>query len=318
VALAKSLYKKGVKYIELVGIHRYLEAGEQRHVQADANAEFFDRAKRTVAQTWENAVAGRMLNALPLRRVISEVIEMGPGSEALWDRLEDAPPHLAHSMRVCHLSLVIGTAIGFDHAALQDLGLAALLHDLGYVAPPELVARVAHLRHALSHAVLGARMLACRRGFHEAKVRRILVALHHHRDFANRSGSRPPLFGRIVRMAEDYDNFTRPEAGGLTPPEALSAIAAGAGTRYDPILAQALVNVLGRYPPGTLLELEDGRTVCTMSMVRSAETFAKPRAFVVGDIGGWTPDYPGVIDLADEGVPAQMLREFVPRERMYR
>jgi len=60
------------------------------------------------------------------------------------------------------------------------------------------------------HTVLGSRMLACRRGFHEAKVRRVLVALHHHRDYANRSGSPPPLFGRIVRIAEDCDNYNRP------------------------------------------------------------------------------------------------------------
>jgi hypothetical protein len=36
------------------------------------------------------------------------------------------------------------------------------------------------------------------------------------------------------------------------------------------------VNVLGRYPPGTLLELEDGRYARSVSPVRGPETFAAP------------------------------------------
>ncbi|HQK18654.1 MAG TPA: hypothetical protein PLJ27_14445, partial [Polyangiaceae bacterium] len=63
---------------------------------------------------------------------------------------------------------------------------------------------------------------------------------------------------------------------------------------------------------------EDGRTVRTLSAVRSAETFATPRAFVVGEQGGWVPDYPELIDLAEVGRPVRVLRTFFPRERVYR
>ena len=86
--------------------------------------------------------------------------------------LIDAPPHIAHAMRVNHLSLIIGSGIGLELSTLQDLGVAALLHDLGYAAPEDISASCARLHHTLGHTVLGARMLASRRGFHEAKVRR--------------------------------------------------------------------------------------------------------------------------------------------------
>lgn len=318
MALARSLYKRGVKQIELTGIYRYLKSGETRRQDDGTTADLFERAQRTVEQTWNNAISGRVLNALPLRRLVAEILEIGPGSESLWESFEDSPPHIAHAMRVNHLSLVLGTAIGLEDSALQDLGVAALLHDLGYAAPPDIAQGVAQLHHTLGHTVLGARMLACRRGFHEAKVRRVLVALHHHRDHANRSGTPPPLFGRIIRIAEDFDNYMRPDAGALSPPEALSAIVGGSGTRYDPVLVQTFVNVMGRFPPGTLLELEDGRTVRTLSVVQDASTFTTPRAFVVGEEGGWVPDYPTVIDLATEGRPVRVLRTFTPRERVYR
>ncbi len=318
MALSRSLFKRGVKQIELTGIYRYLRTGESRRAGDDTMADLFERAQKTVGQMWNNAIAGRVLNVLPLRRLVAEILDAGPGIEPLWEPIEDAPPHIAHAMRVNHLSLVIGTVIGFDHAALQDLGVAALLHDLGYAAPDELAGSVANLHHTIGHTVLGARMLACRRGFHEAKVRRVLVALHHHRDYQNRSGTPPPLFGRIVRIAEDYDNYTRPDAGGLSPPEALSAIAGGSGSRYDPALVQSFINVMGRFPPGTLLQLEDGRTVRALCIVRDPSTFDKPRTFVVGEENGWVPDFPCVVDLATEGRAVQVLRTFTPRQRVYR
>jgi hypothetical protein len=42
---------------------------------------------------------------------------------------------------------------------------------------------------------------------------------------------------------------------------ALAVMLKWAGTRYDPVLLQLLVNALGAYPPGTLLKLGDGRVV---------------------------------------------------------
>jgi hypothetical protein len=64
----------------------------------------------------------------------------------------------------------------------------------------------------------------------------------------------------------------------VSPADALGAMARAAGTFYHPALAQLLVNVLGRYPPGTLLELEDGRFARAVAPVRSRETFATPLA----------------------------------------
>jgi hypothetical protein len=58
--------------------------------------------------------------------------------------------------------------------------------------------------------------------------------------------------------------------------------------------------------------------VRTLSVVRCEGTFAAPRAFVVGEEGGWVPDYPAVIDLAEEGRPVRVLRTFAPRQRVYR
>ncbi len=46
--------------------------------------------------------------------------------------------------------------------------------------------------------------------------------------------------------------------------------------KADPVLVQVLVNTLGRHPPGTLLELEDGRYARVVAPARSPEVWDKP------------------------------------------
>jgi hypothetical protein len=68
----------------------------------------------------------------------------------------------------------------------------------------------------------------------------------------------------------------------LAPDEALARLAAGAGSRYDPILMQLFVNAMGRWPPGTRVTLSDGRSARVVAPARTAERFDRPRVRVDG------------------------------------
>ena len=86
----------------------------------------------------------------------------------------------------------------------------------------------------------------------------------------------------------------------MSPAFALEVLQGGAGTRYDPNLVQLLVNLLGRYPPGTLLQLEDGRLVRVVGRCRSPDTFARPLCEVLRLAHGAAAS-PGLqVDLAME------------------
>ena len=144
-------------------------------------------------------------------------------------------------------------------------------------------------------------MVLRQRGFHESKVLRALATLEHTRDYDSPSGV-PTLFGRILRLAEDYDNLIRKNGGGCSPTVALGKIVSHSGTYYDPDLVQLMVNGIGRYPPGTLLELEDGRLVQVRSVARSPETWDKPLCTVIDDPNDFLPEETDIlIDLAEEG-----------------
>ena len=270
-SLGAWLAGQGVGAVELTGIYRFRtthpDAAEQRRTPGEVLA----RLLALVGETFENLAAGRVLNPLPLRRSVIELVEAGVEAPAFWLGFPDCPPHAAHAVEVAVVALLLGKAARLSSGSLQDLGIAALVHDAGYLAPgvgegPGALAR---------HSVEGARVVLRQKGFSEAKLRRLRAVLEHHRDFANPT-LRPSTFGCILRLAEDYVNVARLYGAKVTREAALGAMLKAGGRLYQPALAQLLVNALGRFPPGTLLELGDGRFGRSTAPARGAELWDKP------------------------------------------
>ena len=287
-ALRHALLASGVDNVEPAPIHRLRIAGE-----AKAPADRLDpgavvtRGARLVEDAWDGLAEGRRLNILPLRRVVTDLLELQPGHDELWWDPPAATAHGLHSFRVCQYALLLAEGVHLSVALRQDLGVTALLHDIG----------AARAGGGDPHVRAGSLALLQQPGFHEGKVRRVLAIYDHHRQYVETVGGRSNLFGRILHMADDYDNLVR---SGVSPAQAIGSISGGAGIRYDPVMFQAFVNRMGRYPPGTSLRLADGRVVKTTSVVRRPETFALPRAVV-------EPGLTEVVDLAEGGKIAAVL-----------
>jgi len=301
--LVRTLHAAGVAGLELAGRFRFRMAGERATETADPR-DVLARALAATDEAFQNLAAGRAPNPLPLRRLVAEILERDLSAEELWaEPPGEAPRYAVHQLRVAELALLVGRALGLPESVLQDLGVAALYHDCGYAAgasAPE-GAGVSFEGHGAG----GARLMLRQRGFHEAKTRRVLAVLQHHRDANERL--RPGLFGRILRVAEDYDTLAR-RSGKLSPTVALALMLKWAGTRYDTVLLQILINALGAYPPGSLLKLPDGRIVRSAAPARGPDTFAQPvaRCLRLADGSPAPPETP-LVDL--RGVaPLQLLR----------
>jgi hypothetical protein len=271
-ALQAALAADGIRTVEPTPRFRFRMRADEAADERDP-AEVMRRALRLVDETFENVGGGRVLNPLPLRRVVVEILQIGPGAAALWETLGAGLPNANHACTVALTSLLIARSAGFPQATLQDLGVTALLHDLGYAALP--VAEAPGPEGLARHPAEGARLLLRQRGFHEAKLRRLRAVLDHHRDHVE-PRRRSSALGAVLRLAEDYATLLRVYGARISPADALGAIARAAGTQYHPVLAQVMVNALGRFPPGTLLELADGRYARSVSPVRSPETFGAP------------------------------------------
>ncbi len=250
--------------MQLSGKWRFRLTGDSAPTAHLDYAEVLRRAGEVVTEAVANMASGRLPNPLPVRRAVMEMADALSTSLALAAvtplRRSLLGPGERHLVSVANLALLLGKTLGLPSGALSDLGVAAMLHDVGY-------ARGAGRD---GHAAAGARALARQRGFHEAKVRRLLAVLDHHQPYVPEDaagGETPSLFSRILRIAEDYDLLvgTRDASRRVPPAMALPALWAGRGGEYDPILLALFAQALGRFPAGSLLELSDGRWGLTVS-----------------------------------------------------
>ena len=286
-ALREAMIARGIRNVEPAPLQR-LRSATDAAVSPKERLDprrLVSRGVELVEEIWEGVAENRRMNILPLRRVVTDLLELSPGHDALWWSPPKASAHGLHSFRVCQYALLLADGAELSVAVRQDLGVAALLHDLG----------VARAGGGDAHVRAGSLALLQAPGFHEGKVRRVLAVFDHHRQYVETVGGRSTLFGRILHIADDYDHLVR----AVSPAQAIASISGGAGTRYDPVLFQAFINRMGRYPPGTVLKLSDGRLVRSISVVRSPETFAQPRALVLRGADGKPPAAPDAVDLAE-------------------
>lgn len=310
-ALIELFSKSGLEFIDLMGVYRFRVSGESMMVEKDG-AQVSQRASSLVDEAWDNLSSDRTPNPLPLRRAVADILETSDEAEiaGLVEDPTSSNKYGDHALQVCKLSLFIAREVGLSEENIQDLGVASMFHDMGYAfregADPK-KGEPGYAPPFERHGAAGARMLLKQRGFNQAKIHRALAALEHHADYDQPSGP-PALFARIIRIAEDFSNMTSRRGGGFTPHEALARMAAGSGTRYDPTLMQAFVNLMGKYPPGTLLDVEIPLSVgsytfvlMSTSLTRSPETFSLPlcRLIQLPDGTDCPDSYAGkVIDLA--------------------
>jgi hypothetical protein len=299
-ALARALEESGLGTVELHGVFRFRTTRQDDPEERLPDA-IAARMLALVAETFDNVGAGRAANPLPLRRAVMEALDAGVASPAFWAPFRDAPPHAAHALEVAFVSILVARAAGFGAAFVQDVGIAGLLHDAGYLASG-IGEDAAGLER---HAVEGARVMLRQRGFHDAKVRRLRAILEHHRDAAGPAGA-PSAGGAILRLAEDYSNAIRLYGARVTRADVLGGMLRAGGRYYHPALAQVLVNALGRHPPGSLLELADGRVVRVAAPPASPERWERPPVQAL-DPATRAPSGP-LLDLAD-GPP---VRRVVP------
>ena len=245
------------------------QPAEEPALNATALAALPELALGVVDEAYDDAGAGWPVDTLRLRHVVGALLGSGIDNIFFWDELRGHSPLARHGVAVMRVSLAIGEALGLERFQLENLGMAAALHDLGYAVDPAVEGLAAHLSAGVA-ALLRAP------GYYPGLTAQLLGVLYHHHRAADLR-QLPSLFARIIRLADDFDTLSQARAGGLSPTLALERMLSATPGQYDPQLLQLMVNRLGRYPPPTRLRLEDGTVVRSASLVRG-KNFDKPLA----------------------------------------
>jgi len=268
--------------------------------------------------------AAETANPLRIRKIVHDMIDVAESDGDDFLRLHTIhgveDNYYNHCVNVSSLAVALGRYLGLTRVELAELGAAAMFHDVGYaVVEQDSLKRGEELSDAdrlRLHPISGFKSLLRQTEYGPSLMRRLLVNLEHHMHF-RRPGGFPNLgkkslsvYTRILQVADHYDALVTPveDTPGLLPIKALDRIVAASGEQFDPIVVKALVHVVGRYPYGSLVELNTGEVGVVTSGGRTHEAFNHPLVMIVRNADG-SASQPREVDLSDSSVLRRRVAE---------
>jgi HD domain len=175
--------------------------------------------------------------------------------DALIGAVEAKDPYThGHSGRVAEMSSRIGLRLGLEPEALRGLHQGAYLHDVGKISVPDQVLnKPGELTDEEWESIKGHPVVGWELANRARSLRASLTAIRHHHERWDGSGypdrlaaADIPLAGRIVAVADVWDALTSDRAyrPAWALDRAVSHIAAGGGTLFDPLCVGAFLDVL--------------------------------------------------------------------------
>ncbi|HEV3484075.1 MAG TPA: HD domain-containing phosphohydrolase, partial [Vicinamibacterales bacterium] len=160
-----------------------------------------------------------------------------------------------HSERVAALARRIAEEMGLSVREQETAELSALLHDVGKIAVPDSILNkperltTTEFEEMKKHPLHGARILA---NIQSASVKAVLPGVQYHHEKwdgtgypEGLAGEKIPLLGRLLGVADFIDALTSARAYRTAMPldEVVALVAKGAGTHFDPQIAEAVVRL---------------------------------------------------------------------------
>jgi HD-GYP domain-containing protein (c-di-GMP phosphodiesterase class II) len=304
-----------------------------------------EAAKRTYAQSV--AVArevmtgmrlGRSVSLRRVKRAVQSIVDQVLNNETSivgMAALKDYDEYtFAHSVNVCIFSIALGKRLGLTKHQLYELGLGALLHDVGKLQMPlEITNKTAQLTDeewdvVKEHPTEGLLALFEMRGFSELPLRAMLLAYEHHMKVDQTGYPRsvrprsPTLFSRIVAVADGFDAATSSrsyQTDPFPPDHVLREMRDNPARGQDQLLVKAFISMTGIYPVGTLVILDTFELAVVVARSQRPDQVHRPIVKVIYDDMGIPLEPPTVLDLGEDapetGAPRRTIIKTTDPER---
>jgi HD-GYP domain-containing protein (c-di-GMP phosphodiesterase class II) len=215
----------------------------------------------------------------------------------------------SHSIAVCILSLLVGAMAGFGYHKLKELGIGAILHDIGKVFVPDRILNktgpltpVEYLE-LQKHTIFGYESLNNNDQIPKVSAH---VAWQHHENY---DGSGYPRglkehmiheFSRIVSLADVFDALStdRIYRKRLLPHETIEFIRDKGKDRFDPEFSKIFLQRVAPFPVGSTVLLNTGEKAIVVRISR--ELPARPLVKVIFNKDGESIPEPVDVDLKED------------------
>jgi putative nucleotidyltransferase with HDIG domain len=270
------------------------EKKEQSSADVATIRRLYSNATNLASAVWDTAQSEGMPDQKAARALVDSLAQAVSANRTALIALTALKNYdnytFTHMVNVSVLTMSQARALGIDGAPLRELGLAALMHDIGKVrTPTEVLNKPSKLTDAefeimRMHVVDGAEIL---RRTPEMPAIAPVIAFEHHLRI---DGTGYP-FGvqrgmlnigtQLCGIADVYDAMRSQRAYQQAFPSdrILEVLKRNDGHQFDQNLVRRFTQLLGIYPPGNLVRLDDGAMAVVMA-VHAPDPF-KPRVKVI-------------------------------------
>ncbi len=271
----------------------------------------------------------QFINARNLKRMVQGAVNLMVKDESILLGLTTIKNYdeytFNHCVNVAIFSLAIGRRLGYSKKTLAELGITALLHDIGKSKiPKEIISKPDKLnddewRLMKEHPMTGVEMMLKIKQLGEMSPKMVIGVFEHHLN-CDLSGYPKlirkrdiTLFGKIIKIADCYDAMTTPRAYRRKPyrPEQALAIMVREKNAFDPILLKVFIGIIGIYPIGSLVQLDTNEMGVVYQTNPDPQYINRPKVILISQSKGKRRIGPSV-DLAEmDGETETFKREIV-------
>lgn len=245
--------------IRALGINMvYIEDGDDKvALQETLDYNTKTSALRMLKQEFESIIKTKRVNEEVFNNVLNMIIENMDLSENAFSynniaKTDNITELVLHSINVTVFALAIGAESNYNDTQLSNLGMGALLHDIG-----KLVTDIPG-----EHPAAGYKIARENRGLSPLST---ISILQHHEQIDGKgypgriSGEKLHEFTKIISVSNSYaadlssDNQMLPNA-------VLEKIVAGSSTKFDLDIIKRFTNAIYCYPNGLTVKLNTGET----------------------------------------------------------
>lgn len=252
-------------------------------------------AKQAIRNIMEEVRFGRPIKTEKVEKVVDKMVDsIFRNQDALitLGRIKQADEYTyMHSMSVCVLMISFGKALGFNVRQLKEVGIGAMLHDVGKMqVPEELLNNKGRLKDheyelMKKHVEYSHLLLEKTEGISELSV---LIASQHHERLDGKGypnclkGDDISIYGQAAAIADVYDAMTsqRCYQRRYEPTEVLKKLFEW-NNLYNKDLVQQFIRCVGIYPVGSLVRLESG--LLGVVLDHGKESLLQPSVRIVYD-----------------------------------
>jgi HD-GYP domain-containing protein (c-di-GMP phosphodiesterase class II) len=276
---------------------------------------------RSVALTRDviNSVRmGRTPSIKKIKRVVQGIVDQILNEETSLIGLTAIRDYdeytFTHSVNVCIFAVALGRRLGMSKLQLFDLGMSALMHDIGKSRIPVGILNKSDdlsedewIRIA-AHPWLGVLVLFNLKGQQEEVSYRAMTVAYEHHMRTDLSGYPrvirprvPSMTSKIVAVADGYDAATSRrtyQTVPYSPSAVLQDMRDNPRRGMDAVVVKAFINLLGIYPPGTLVVLDTFELAVVSAANPGFDALSRPIVKIVSDANGNMVAPPLEVDLA--------------------